>query len=162
MKTKTKPKARPAAPTKLFLIENKKAKIVYPKAGEDYDALKYLGVSVKFCHLDFVPLLRTYAKTKKVTLVLESFEDVEAKALATLQSRWPGGFERPGKFKIVLSCPKDDQHFVLVKSVKASLARFYATHGMKLTYQIKRGSKNVKVTFTTEVSASVFVTQDER
>lgn len=146
----------------LVLVLNKKHKVAYPKTDDDFEALKALGTSVKFCDPNFVALLEDLAKPKGYEVTVVPFEDLESKALSNLESKWPGQMERTTKGPFSLSCPKDAEHLVLMKSVRHSLAEFYANHGMLLKYHIKRGSRNVKVTFTTELNSSVFVTQDER
>ncbi len=150
--------------TVLNLVKNKKLKIAYPKSSADFDTLKRLGLSIKFCKLDFLPLLRVAALDKKVSIALEDFDELEAKALLSLQKKWPGGpgcsvFSKKG---VVLRSPRDDKHFALMKSVRLSLTKFYQGHGLKLDYSIKRGAKTVSVTFTHTPLTSVFVLNDER
>lgn len=135
-----------AKPKTLTLVKNTKAKVAYPKADIDFDTLRELGTSLRYVSVDFLPLLQRYAKDKKVKLDILLFEDVEAKALGVLERKWPGEFQR-NKNKITLSCPKDNKHKKMMGSVHQALRRFYSMHGMRLAYQIKRGSKNVKVSF---------------
>lgn len=150
--------------TVLNLVKNKRLKIAYPKSSADFHILKKLGLSIKFCKLDFLPLLRVAALDKKVSVVLEDFDELEAKALSSLKKKWPGppGGTEVSKKGIVLRCPRDDRHFALVKSVRLSLTKFYQGHGLKLDYAIKRGAKTVSVTFTHTPLTSVFVLNDER
>ncbi len=150
--------------TTLNLVRNKKLKLAYPKAPSDFLVLKRLGLSVMFCKLDFMPLLRAAAGSKGVTVVLEDFDDLEARALASLQKKWPGppGCTEVTKTGVILRCPRDDEHFALMKSVRQSLTVFYQGHGMKLDYAIKRGSKKITVTFTRVPLASAFILNDER
>ncbi len=145
----------------LKLVKNKKLKIAYPKAASDFDRLRKLGLSVKFCKLDFLPLLRVAAIAKGVEVELEDFDALEAKAISSLKRKWPGDvdFSKKG---LVLSCVRDSEHFTLMKSVRQSMQRFYQDHGMRVDYSIKRRSKSVSVTFTRSPLASVFVLEDER
>jgi hypothetical protein len=145
----------------LNLVKNKKLKIAYPKSSADFEILKKIGLSVKFCKLDFLPLLRVAALNKKVSICIEDFEVLETRALASLQKKWPGGFELSKK-GLILRCPRDDIHLALMKSVRLSLTKFYQGHGLKLDYVIKRGAKTVSVTFTHTPLTSVFVLNDER
>jgi hypothetical protein len=145
----------------LNLVKNKRLKIAYPKASADFQLLKKIGLSVKFCKLDFLPLLRVAALDKKVSITLEDFDELEAKALDSLKAKWPGSTEISKK-ALVLRCPRDDKHFALMKSVRQSLTRFYQGHGLKLDYAIKRGAKTISVTFTHTPLTSVFVLNDER
>lgn len=146
----------------ITLVLNKRHKVAYPKADEDFTALSALGTSIKFCTPDFLPLVQTYAATKGYSVLTESFEDLELKSLSNLEKRWPGPVEIPSPGTFVLSAPKDKKHFEMMKSVRLSVAKFYASHGMLVRYAIKRGTKTVKVTFTTELDSRVFVLQDER
>jgi len=146
----------------LTFVLNRRHKVAYPKNDEDFDALRVVGTSIKFCDPDFVPLLTTYCETKGYGVEVVLFDDLETAALTALQGRWPGEFGKLAKDGFWLACPKDDEHLAMMKSVRQSLVAFYAKHGMLVRYQIKRGARNVKVVFTTEVRADVFVTQDER
>jgi hypothetical protein len=145
----------------LNLVKNRKLKIAYPKSSADFQLLKKLGLSIKFCKLDFLPLLKVAALDKKVRITIEDFDELEAKALSSLQTKWPGSTEASKK-AILLRCPRDDEHFALMKSVRQSLTRFYQGHGLKLDYSIKRGAKTISVTFTHTPLTSVFVLNDER
>ncbi len=144
------------------LVLSKRHKVAYPKADEDFSALSALGTSIKFCTPDFLPLVQTYAATKGFSVKTESFEDLETRSLKNLEKRWPGPVETPSPGTLVLSCPRDKKHLDMMKSVRLSLAKFYANHGMLVRYAIKRGTKTVKVTFTTELDPKVFVINDER
>lgn len=145
----------------LNLVKNKRLKIAYPKSSADFQSLKKLGLSIKFCKLDFLPLLRVAALDKDVHIAIEDFDGLEAKALSSLQKRWPGVTEISKK-ALTLRCPRDDKHFALMKSVRQSLTKFYQSHGLKLDYSIKRGAKTISVTFTHTPLTSVFVLNDER
>lgn len=147
--------------TTLTLVKNSKLKVAYPKSEADFRALRSIGLSVKFCKLDFLPLLRVAASEKGVQVKLEDFDALEAKALSSLKKKWPGDLEASKK-SLVLSCPRDEKHHALMKSVRASLHKFYQCHGMKLDYTIKRGAKQVAVTFVRTPSTSTFVLNDER
>ncbi len=145
----------------LNLVRNKKLKIAYPKGPLDFEVLRKLGLSIKFCKVDFLPLLRVAASNKNVSLVIEDFDELEAKAVSSLQKKWPGEVSFSKK-SLALSCIRDEAHFVMMKSVRQALTKFYQAHGMRLDYTIKRRSKAVTVTFTKTVQSSVFVVDDER
>lgn len=149
------------SPKTITLVLSKRHKVAYPKTDKDFDALSALGTSIKFCTPDFLPLVQTYAATKGYSVTIELFEILELKSLANLEKRWPGPVEIVSG-TLVLSCPKDKKHLDMMKSVRLSLAKFYSSHGMLVRYSIKRGTKTVKVTFTTELDPKVFVTNDER
>lgn len=147
--------------TTLTLVKNGKLKVAYPKSEADFKVLRSIGLSVKFCKLDFLPLLRVAASNKGVQVTLLDFDELEAKALASLKKKWPGDVE-VSKKNLVLSCPRDEKHHALMKSVRMSLHKFYQLHGMKLDYSIKRGAKQVAVTFVRTPNTSTFILNDER
>lgn len=147
--------------TTLILVKNGKLKVAYPKSEADFKVLRSVGLSVKFCKLDFLPLLRVAAANKGVQVTLKDFDELETKALTSLKKKWPGDLEVSRK-SLVLSCPRDEKHHALMKSVRSSLHKFYQYHGMKLDYSIKRGSKQVAVTFVRTTNTSAFILNDER
>lgn len=147
----------------LTLVYQRRGKFWYPKSDRDFELLKELGVSIKFCLADYLPLLEVMLSAKGVKLVREDFDELEAKALASLEKKWLGTFGRAGKSSFWLACPKTDENLLLMKSVKRALQAFYMGHGFKVSYVIKRQAKSVRVTFTSEPDSKVFVlTDDER
>lgn len=149
----------------MTLVLNKSHKVAYPKSDGDFDALRTVGTSIKFCSPDFLPLLEGYCKKHGYQVVVEAFENLQAKAVANLGKKWPGTLDINDLVKrgvMHMSCPRDQDHFDQMKSVRSALVSFYAQHGMLVKYTIKRGARNVKVTFTIEINPEVFVTQDPR
>ena len=130
--------------TKTVLTLVKHRKVFYPRSLLDYEVLFQLGVPTLLISSNFLPALVLRAKRKKIQVNLVDFDDIHAKILEQVASRWTQGFESLAS-SVKVTVPNTDKIIGEANKLIEALQEFYRRNQYNTDIKVRKSQNKLSI-----------------